>query len=370
MRKITVGVSAMACACATVFGGTVTITPDKTTVNAGDIVKFELVLDSLSTLSQFNAMDAVVGNDDGLQILDFQFATEPLAVCLIALCTVDNPGPGVYASDIHFGFFTGTQNTPFPLGSLTVDTTGLTAGTYAVVIDAGFDHKSFVSNGLPTEGLFGVGTINIRCDPILTCSGNGICDPETDECICDSGWSGVACDVAECDPACVNGECVEPDLCVCDEGWVGDDCSVPVLLNPFMDVRPGACPNRLTLDTTGKLPVLLIGTAAFEVRDVDLDSLRLRRGDGVGLSITPVVGPDGIRARFADESLQPHAPCDCGNAGQDDRMDVMIKFHLDSMIERFELAAEPVGTRIRLRLTGTLKNGAPFLAQDCLRIAP
>lgn len=237
MRKIAVGVFVMAFASATALGGTVTFTPDKTTVNAGEIVKFELVLDSLSKLTAFDALDVVVGSDDGLQVLDFQFAPEPLDVCLGVFCAVANPGPGVYASDIKFGFFSvkGALDTPFPLGSLTVDTTGLAVGTYAVVIDGEFDNQSFAALGLPLEELFGVGIINIGCDPLLTCSGNGVCDPATDECICDVGWTGAVCDVPDCDPVCVNGECVEPNLCVCDEGWVGDDCSVPLLLGPFID---------------------------------------------------------------------------------------------------------------------------------------
>ena len=46
-----------------------------------------------------------------------------------------------------------------------MDTTGLPNGEYHVNINGDFDQQSFAVIGLPSEALFGVGTINIVPEP-------------------------------------------------------------------------------------------------------------------------------------------------------------------------------------------------------------
>jgi tenascin len=65
------------------------------------------------------------------------------------------------------------------------------------------------------------------------CNGRGLCSPLQDPpvCVCDTGWRGDGCVVADCpgDPDCSNvGTCTETPVggvCVCDTGFKGDDCS-------------------------------------------------------------------------------------------------------------------------------------------------
>ena len=49
------------------------------------------------------------------------------------------------------------------------------------------------------------------------------------------------------------------------------------VVNPALDIRPGACPNRLIRASLGVLPVALLGTANFDVTEVDQSTLTLTR---------------------------------------------------------------------------------------------
>ena len=63
------------------------------------------------------------------------------------------------------------------------------------------------------------------------CTDHGDCNKATHECTCFPGWSGDACDVADCpgSPNCMSrGYCnttVDPPRCTdCETGWMGADC--------------------------------------------------------------------------------------------------------------------------------------------------
>ncbi len=67
-----------------------------------------------------------------------------------------------------------------------------------------------------------------------------------------------------------------------------------------LDIRPGACPNRFgRFFVIGEsvLPVSLLGTATFDVNDVDPDTVRLalagHRGRSIAPSEAPVVADTG-----------------------------------------------------------------------------
>jgi hypothetical protein len=61
------------------------------------------------------------------------------------------------------------------------------------------------------------------------------CDPECvngdcialNTCMCYAGWAGAICDQPVCDPECVNGDCTAPDTCMCYAGWAGAICDQP-----------------------------------------------------------------------------------------------------------------------------------------------
>ena len=172
MRTIAVGLVVIAFTNAYAWGGTISFTPDKHEIfpvhlggTDSTVVTFDLALASINKLDGglFDGMDAVVGSNEGLLVTDWVFNTDTIGACAGGFfCGVFNPGPGKYDSDIKFGFFsTGALTPSWSMGTLTVDANTLPVGSYQVVIDAASDQQSFAALGLPVEGLFGVGTVNI-----------------------------------------------------------------------------------------------------------------------------------------------------------------------------------------------------------------
>ncbi len=49
------------------------------------------------------------------------------------------------------------------------------------------------------------------------------------------------------------------------------------MVNPALDIRPGGCPNRLIRSSQGVVPVAVLGTANFDVAEVDQSTLTLTR---------------------------------------------------------------------------------------------
>lgn len=72
----------------------------------------------------------------------------------------------------------------------------------------------------------------VDCPGGNTCSYHGMCDRQTGNCTCTSGWGGDDCSQALCSSACSgNGVCdgsVSPPVCNCNTGWTGVSCSVVV----------------------------------------------------------------------------------------------------------------------------------------------
>ncbi len=163
----------------------------------------------------------------------------------------------------------------------------------------------------------------------------------------------------------VNG----PDLAVAN--FNSNDVSV--LLNlctvAALDFKPGSCPNPLNRNSHGVLPVALVGSADFNVLDVDLNSIVMTRADGVGGEVAPHVGPPGPHSVIEDVATPfDGEPCDCHEVGGDGIPDLSVKFSTQALLDDLE-AADARG-EIELVLSGNLLDGTPFTASDCVRLVP
>ncbi len=139
----------------------------------------------------------------------------------------------------------------------------------------------------------------------------------------------------------------------------------------YLDIKPGSCPNPLNRRSHGVLPVAIVGTAEFDVTRIDVDTLVLARADGVGGSVTPLMGPPGPGIHVEDVATPFEGePCECHELGGDGIDDLSMKFDTEVVVSELELSDLPGGAMVELVVGGVMSDGTPFSASDCVRLVP
>jgi hypothetical protein len=129
-----------------------------------------------------------------------------------------------------------------------------------------------------------------------------------------------------------------------------------------LDIKPGSCPNPLSIKAKGDLPVAILGTKDFNVSQVDPASvflegvapLRWSMGD-VATPYEPIIGKIGAY--------------DCNTLGRDGYKDLTLKFNAQEVVAA--LGDVKAGDVLVLHLTGILKEefgGTPFYGEDVVLI--
>ena len=116
------------------------------------------------------------------------------------------------------------------------------------------------------------------------------------------------------------------------------------------DVRPASCPNPLNPRSQGVLPTAILGTADFDVNDIDLATLTLEGATPVQIGFDDVAGP------FSGDVGGD--VCGCTDAGPDGYLDLELKFDTQDL-----LVASENG---KLTLSGALLDGTPIEGIDCI----
>ncbi|MBI4717362.1 MAG: hypothetical protein HY763_06120 [Planctomycetes bacterium] len=233
-------------------------------------------------------------------------------------------------------------------------------------------------------------TDDAACDDGTFCNGQEVCDPQAG---CQAGAD--PCPNRQCresDAQCVDcladTDCGDGDLCngleTCDPSGQcrpgAPPCGADAQCDPetgecvqaggvVLDVRPGQCPNPLRTGVPGQLPVSLVAVGAFEVRTIEVRSIRLERADGVGLPVVPQLGPPGPRPVVADVTSPGAGGCACGPVAPDGLPDLTLKFDVEELVQQLRLGRLAAGTSVDLVVTGKLRDGSSFRAGDCVVIA-
>jgi hypothetical protein len=134
-------------------------------------------------------------------------------------------------------------------------------------------------------------------------------------------------------------------------------------LMAYFDIKPGSCPNPFNRNSRGILPTALLGTMDFDVTMVDPFSLSVARADGVGGMVYP------WRFNYEDVATPFMGDlCDCHELEADGYMDMTIKFKTQQLVS--ELMLDGLTGELELVLSGTLWDGTPFTANDCIWFVP
>ncbi len=131
-----------------------------------------------------------------------------------------------------------------------------------------------------------------------------------------------------------------------------------------VDIKPGSCPNPLSLTSKGVLTVAILGTEDFDVAAIDPATIRLSREE-----IEEEVSP--IRWAYEDVATPFEGELyDCHDLDGDGYLDLTLKFDTQELVEILVLADFEEQT-IPLVLTGNLKeeeDRIPIRGSDCVRI--
>ena len=130
-----------------------------------------------------------------------------------------------------------------------------------------------------------------------------------------------------------------------------------------LDIKPGSCPNPLNVTVPkggkangGVLPVAVLGSDAFDVRDIDVSSIALE-------------GVSPLRHNYEDAAAPPESAddCACSDAGPDGYTDLTLKF---ARLDVVAALGKVSGNRVPLTLTGRMKDGTAIELSDCVTIVP
>ena len=146
---------------------------------------------------------------------------------------------------------------------------------------------------------------------------------------------------------------------ILDSALFIDNLNIEGEIDVAVDIKPQSCPNPLNVKKKGVLPVAILGTADFDVTQVDPSTLML-------------VGVSPLRWALEDVAT-PYAPfvgkeesTDCNTLGPDGYLDLTLKFDAQEIVAALGSVSD--GDVLILTLTGNLLNGITINGEDVIII--
>ena len=159
----------------------------------------------------------------------------------------------------------------------------------------------------------------------------------------------------------INDNCPDmpnPDQNDRDGDGIGNVCDEMVV---SVDIKPSSCPNPIKLKEVGVVPVAIMGTADFDVKQIDPTSIRLYREGNPGEVTTVRWSYYDTGSPFMGEL------CGCQWLIFDGIKNRALKFDAQAVVKILKLA-EVVGQTIPLKISGKLIDGTPIVSKDCVRV--
>jgi len=113
-----------------------------------------------------------------------------------------------------------------------------------------------------------------------------------------------------------------------------------------VDIKPGSCPNPINVNSNGLLPVAILGTAEFDVNNIDISTLPAR---------TQMHKIEDVATPFGGPLINQFS---CTEEGPDGFDDLIFK------IPTSLLNCLSDGTLASLTIDGFLNDGTPFTGFD------
>lgn len=144
-------------------------------------------------------------------------------------------------------------------------------------------------------------------------------------------------------------------------GTIPTEATCDVEIEVALDVKPTSCPNPINCRSKGVLPAAILGTAGFDVSQVEPSSIRLSGIAPEGWAFEDVAAPADLLTGKEDCDV------DCTTAGPDGFVDLTLKFDNQEIVSQISGDDRMC---LLLQLTGNLKpefGGTPIVGEDVVR---
>jgi hypothetical protein len=147
--------------------------------------------------------------------------------------------------------------------------------------------------------------------------------------------------------------------------WASCVQKIDVIKNiVYLDMHPQSCPNPVKVSGNGVIPAAILGTANFDVTQIDPTSIQLWGEHCDGGPVSPV------QYNYEDVSTPYTGSTDCGcnTLHGDGYLDLTLKFDKHQVVSSLDLASYPHFSFVRVFVIGKLVNGCSFISKDCVRV--
>jgi hypothetical protein len=133
----------------------------------------------------------------------------------------------------------------------------------------------------------------------------------------------------------------------------------------FFDMHTTSCPNPVNTTGNGVIPAAILGTANFDVTQIDPNSIELWQFQCDGGPAVP------IQSFHLQDTATPYTgntQCGCNTLHGDGFVDLNIKFNRQQVVSALHLTTYPQFTFVHVAIVGKLTNGCGFIGLDCIRV--
>jgi hypothetical protein len=138
---------------------------------------------------------------------------------------------------------------------------------------------------------------------------------------------------------------------------------VTVATEVAIDIKPQSCPNPLNTNSSGVLPVAILGANSFDVTKVDVSTIKLA-------GVSPLRSDlEDVASSFSPITGKKDCNSDCTTAGPDGFLDLTLKFDAQAIVAALGNVQD--GQCVVVMLTGNLMQvagGTPIKGEDVVVI--
>jgi hypothetical protein len=140
---------------------------------------------------------------------------------------------------------------------------------------------------------------------------------------------------------------------------------VPSPIKVYVDIKPGSCPNTIVAFSNANVPIAILGTKDFDIRQINPDTIKLVVVNAKSL----LAAPPKIRSYAYTDAATPFTGelCGCTTLRADGYTDLVL-YYRPIDLQAAGLYRYAKGQSATLVITGNLYGGARIEGKDCILV--